>query len=132
MNAPKRAGTEWESAVADWFRQQGFIGVERKALAGIRDTGDLTGFGRIMIPDAGPIGFVVGCKTEKTLRLGAYMDDLRVQQDNLLRLNGGAQLAGVLGWQIVKRRGMHVSRAYAVTELDQLPGTLRLLRLLED
>jgi hypothetical protein len=107
--SPRKIGTAWESAVVSHLNYHGFPTVERRALHGSKDIGDLTG-----LP-----GFLIGCKNERTIRLSTYMDELQVQKGNLVR--GG----GVVPFEVVKRRGQSPGRAYVVVELDEFLPVLR-------
>jgi hypothetical protein len=109
-NAPRSIGTAWESAVVSHLANaHGFATVERRALHGNRDIGDLTG-----LP-----GFLIGCKNERTIRLSTYMDELQVQKGNLVRGRD------VVPFEVVKRRGKGPGRAYVVVELDEFVPVLR-------
>jgi hypothetical protein len=108
-NMPREIGTAWEVTVAAYGNAQGFP-LERRALAGRRDLGDLMG-----LP-----GWVIGCKDEKTHRLSDYMNGLRDQKVNLLRRGIDATMRDLIGVEIVKRRGYATGRAYAVMEYDDL------------
>src|SRR5271163_4951307 len=110
-NMPREIGTAWEVTVAAYGNAQGFP-LERRALAGRRDLGDLMG-----LP-----GWVIGCKSEQTIRLSQYMNDLRDQKANHDRRAGHFALNGdllpLIGVELVKRRGYATGRAYAVMEYD--------------
>jgi hypothetical protein len=112
-NMPREIGTAWEVTVAAYGNAQGFP-LERRALAGRRDLGDLMG-----LP-----GWVIGCKSEQTIRLSQYMNDLRDQKENTIRRSFGDLARNVprdlIGVEIVKRRGYATGRAYAVMEYDDL------------
>jgi len=112
---PREIGTAWEVTVAAYGNAQGFP-LERRALAGRRDLGDLMG-----LP-----GWVIGCKSEQTIRLSQYMNDLQVQKANHARRtlskpqDGDRLECELIGVEIVKRRGYATGRAYAVMEYDDL------------
>jgi hypothetical protein len=113
-NSSKEIGTAWEVAVRDHLRHvHGFGTVERLPLAGRRDVGDLGG-----LPD-----FLIGCKSEKTIRLSTYMDELQAQKANLPYYSGH----DVVPIEIVKRRGKGPGRAYVVVELDEFVPVMRQL-----
>lgn len=108
-NAPREIGTAWEVTAATYANSEGFP-LERRALAGRRDLGDLMG----------RPGWVIGCKSEQTIRLSTYMNEIRDQKDNTLRRNGGAVACPLIGVELVKRRNYGTGRAYAVMEYDDL------------
>ena len=96
MNPSKRKGTAWESAVVDWLRGAGYVNVERRALGGSNDRGDIAG-----IP-----GLVIEAKNCKTIDLAGWISELVVEM-----VNDGAD-NGVV---IAKRRGRTaVDEAYAI------------------
>lgn len=95
MSASKRKGTAWETAVVDYLRQAGHPHVERRALAGASDRGDIAG-----IP-----GVVIECKNAKAVTLAKWTDELTREKAN------DHATHAVL---VVKRRGRPVADAYAV------------------
>lgn len=107
-NMPREIGTAWEVQAVTYAQAQGFP-LDRRALAGRRDLGDLMG-----LP-----GWVIGCKNEKTMRLGMYMNELDTQKENMVR-RGGVQRAELIGVELIKRRNHSTGRAYAVMEYDDL------------
>lgn len=102
MSTSRSRGTRWETTVADHFHRAGFTHVERRALRGRRDTGDLTG-----IP-----GLVIECKATRNIDLATTMDEVRAEVNN----TGDPSTTGVA---IIKRRRAPVGRAYVVLELDR-------------
>ena len=118
-SASRRIGTDWEVTVCKYGNGEGFP-LDRRALAGRRDLGDLMG----------RPGWVIGCKNEQTIRLSQYMNDLKVQKDNTRRRMGQAvsealgteawMTSELIGVELVKRRGYGTGRAYAVMEFDDL------------
>jgi hypothetical protein len=86
MSAAKRKGTAWESCVVDFLRTVGFRYAERRALAGAKDLGDITG-----IPDV-----VIECKSQNRQSLGEWLDEAKAE-----RANAAARIGVV--W--FKRRG---------------------------
>ncbi|MGI8701638.1 MAG: hypothetical protein ACR2JU_10625 [Nocardioidaceae bacterium] len=86
MNASKRKGTSWESAIVGYLRERGWPYAERRALSGNRDRGDV----------AGIAGVVIEAKAAKALDLAGWTAEAEAE-----RVNDGAHLAAV--W--VKRRG---------------------------
>lgn len=79
MNPSKRKGTDWESEVVSFLRQW-WPHVERRALNGASDRGDITG-----IP-----GVVVECKAGATSCFPAW-----VREAELERANDGADVGVV-------------------------------------
>lgn len=49
MNRPKIKGTAWESAIVTWLRERGWSRVERRALSGTLDKGDIAGIPWVVI-----------------------------------------------------------------------------------
>ena len=108
MNQSKRKGTAWESQVVDWLRASGYLNVERRALGGSNDRGDIAG-----IP-----GLVIEAKACKTIDLAGWISELIVEM-----ANDDAETGVILA----KRRGRTaVGEAYAI-----LPAALW-LQLLKD
>ena len=105
MNASKRKGTTWESAVVGYLREHGQPYAERRALCGTSDKGDVAG-----VP-----GVMLECKAEKTVTLGAYADEVKVQT-----ANAGASI----GVAVVKRRNRGPGDAYVVMSLQQFARML--------
>lgn len=96
MTAAKRKGTAWESAVVRWLSDDGYANVERRALHGAYDRGDVAG-----IP-----GLVIEAKACKTLDLAAWVGELEEEMRN-----DGAETGVVLA----KRRGRADPKdAYAI------------------
>jgi hypothetical protein len=94
MSKSKRLGTGWETAVVNWLRAD-FPYVERRALHGTRDKGDVSGIPSVMIE----------CKNEAGITLAAYMDEVKVQTEH-----ANAQIG--VAW--IKRRGKGVDQSYVV------------------
>lgn len=97
MNASKRKGTAFETAVVNFLRKW-FPFVERRALRGNKDCWDITG-----IP-----GWMIECKAEKAIDLAGYMDEVEEQTANATAQYGIA---------VVKRRNRPVEDAYVVMTL---------------
>ena len=72
MSASKQKGTAFENNTVDGFRAAGFYNVERRALHGTNDQGDLAG-----IP-----GVVIQCKNDKRHDLSGWLRELYAQMDN--------------------------------------------------
>lgn len=86
MSASKRRGTAAETCVVNYLRDCGFTRVERRALSGPRDRGDIAG-----LP-----GVVVEVKNVKRDELAQHLDEARRERDN-----DGAEIGAL--WH--KRRG---------------------------
>lgn len=107
MSKQRAKGTLFETAVANFLREHGFPYVERRALNGAYDKGDLTGLGPI----------VVECKNHKTLALSEW-----VQETEQERANADAEY-GVL---VVKRRGIwDAGQSYALMPLEAMARLLK-------
>lgn len=65
MNAPKKKGTAAESAVVAYLKANGFPSVERRALRGNKDRGDVAG-----IP-----GLVIEVKNKQRTDLAEWVDE---------------------------------------------------------
>jgi predicted lipoprotein len=104
-NPSKRKGTTWESAVVDYLRSHGQPHAERRALTGSADKGDVSD-----IP-----GVMIECKNEKTVTLGAYADEVKVET-----ANAGASI----GVAVVKRRNRGPGDAYVVMTLEQFAAMI--------
>lgn len=85
-NRARTKGTGWESAIVDYLRSLGWLHVERRALNGNQDRGDIAG-----IP-----GVVIEAKACKAIDLAGWVDEAQAE-----RANDGADLGAV--W--AKRRG---------------------------
>ena len=106
MSANKRKGTAWESQVVAYLRDRGWMHVERRALNGAKDRGDVAG-----IP-----GLVVECKAASRHELAAWVDEAKTERDN-----DGAKYGVV--W--VKRRGKGTPRdAFVVMDGDTFADLL--------
>jgi len=86
MSRSRAAGTRWETAIVGWLRVNGRPHVERRAMNGNHDRGDITG-----IP-----GLVIEAKNARRVELAQWVDEALAE-----RVNADADLAVV--W--VKRRG---------------------------
>ena len=107
MSKQRAKGTMFETAVAQFLREHGFPHVERRALHGVQDKGDLTG-----MP-----GLVVECKNHKELSLSEWLRETEVE-----RVNAGADY-GVL---VAKRRGVwDAGQSYCVLTLDAMARLLK-------
>lgn len=96
VNAPRRKGTRAETAFVAWMHAQGETQVERHALHGSRDLGDITG-----IPS-----HVVSVKfvgSGKPMTLSGWVNDLEVMKANVNRRTPELELpSGII---VVRRPG---------------------------
>lgn len=81
VNASKKKGTAWESAVRDYLQKSGWPTVERLPLSGNKDRGDLAG-----IPE---VAIEVKANTDWS-HLGTWIAEAEVE-----RVNARAQLGVV-------------------------------------
>lgn len=72
MSASKAKGTAWESRIVAHLRQAGFAAIERRALSGGADKGDISG-----LPD-----WVIEAKNCKTTALAAWVDEADTEAFN--------------------------------------------------
>lgn len=86
VNRSKAKGTAWETAVVNALTKDGHRGVERRALQGALDKGDI----------AGIHGVVIECKNAQRIDLAGWLDEAEAE-----RINAGAWLGAV--W--FKRKG---------------------------
>ena len=103
MSKSKQKGTLAETAVADYLKQT-FPAVERRALSGTQDKGDLAN-----VPNC-----VVEVKNQRTYKIQEWMRETEIE-----RLNAGVDL-GVL---VIKPNGVGVSRVkdwFAVISLETI------------
>lgn len=105
MNKSKRKGTAWESAIVEYLKTW-FPWVERRALSGSSDKGDIAG-----IP-----GVVIEAKDAQRHELAAWMDETEAE-----RKNANASI----GLLVIKRRRKKVEDAYAVMTLRQAVELIR-------
>lgn len=106
MSASRDKGTKWETAVVGYLREHGFPFVERRAMRGRNDGGDI----------AGLVGWVLECKNEARASFGAYLTETERSASNVRAPWFAA---------IVKRRGKPVGDAYVVLPLRVLADVLR-------
>lgn len=97
MNRPKRAGTAWESKVAAYLLPH-YPRVERRALRGVNDAGDLVGLDP-WLPEL---------KAERALDPTTALKEA----ERAAKLHGGWPVA------ILKRRSQPTGRALVVMTLD--------------
>lgn len=72
MSKSKQKGTSAETAVVNWLQSKGRKHVERRALAGLLDRGDIAG-----IP-----GLVIEVKNHREMKLSAWLKELEVEMHN--------------------------------------------------
>lgn len=72
MSSSKKRGTAWETAVCRLLAVEGFPHVERRALNGTQDRGDVAG-----IP-----GVVIEAKNCRQTQLAAWVDEAAIEQAN--------------------------------------------------
>lgn len=113
-NPSKRKGSAFEKSVADYLRETlGNDAIERRALAGTADRGDIAGVtfrGRRV---------VVECKAEKALRVADYLREAETE-----RRNDGAEFGVVVS----KRRGVGEARTGEQLVLMTLETFCRLMQ----
>lgn len=80
VNKSKIRGTSWESAIVRYLITEGHPHVERRALAGTADRGDIAG-----VP-----GWVLEAKNCKSMDLAGWVDEAMIEQ-----ANDGADYAAV-------------------------------------
>lgn len=85
MSKAKAKGTTAETAVTRWLRDH-FPNVERRALQGTRDTGDIAG-----LP-----GVVIEVKNQTRHDLAGWLGELQTEVDNA---------SATLGLLVIKKRG---------------------------
>lgn len=106
MSASKDRGTKWETAVVRYLQESiGTTAIERRALHGTEDKGDIAG-----IPD-----WVLECKDEQRITLSEYLKEAEREAEN----------AGVNFYAaVVKARRKSVANAYVVVPLHMLPALI--------
>jgi hypothetical protein len=112
MSKSKQKGTLAETAVADFLRQT-FPAVERRALAGVNDKGDLSN-----VPFS-----VVEVKNQRSYKIHEWMKETEIE-----RINAGEEL-GVL---VIKPNGVgvaNVDKWWAVVSLDTITALIEELRV---
>lgn len=93
---PRRKGATYERTVAQYLRDRGHPGMERRIMGMDNDTGDLTGWP----------GVVIECKNQKTFALSAWSDQLEREI---------VQAKADTGVVIIKRpRAVNVGEHYAL------------------
>lgn len=72
MGAGKDRGTRWETAVVNYLHAHGFPHVERRALTGNRDRGDI----------AGIVGVCIECKSTNRFDLAGWIAEATTEGRN--------------------------------------------------
>lgn len=104
VNPSKIKGTKFESEVVNYLNMRGFD-VERRALTGTQDRGDISGIHK----------WVIECKNQNASNWAQWMDETERE-----RRNDGAEF----GLLIVRRRMKPITQAYAVLPLDQMVNAI--------
>jgi hypothetical protein len=106
-NPSKTKGTAAESAVVNYLRSRGYPHVERRALSGALDKGDI----------AGIAGVVIECKDTKADSWGSHLTEAVKEQGN----------AGARVGLLVRKRARKSNPAewYAVCTLEQMVTLLQ-------
>jgi hypothetical protein len=106
VNAPKRKGTAWESAVVAYLTDNGFSRAERRALSGFVDRGDIAGVPRT----------VIECKAAKAMDLAGWIKEAEAEA-----VNAGAEVPVVFA----KRRQHGTADGYAICTIETFVRLLR-------
>lgn len=107
MSANKDRGTRWETAIVAFLIERGWVNVERRALQGTKDKGDIAG-----IP-----GVVIEAKSQARHSLSEWLTEAEKE-----RVNAGA-LVGV-AW--IKRRGFtSAGKGYVLMSGDTFADLLK-------
>lgn len=108
MNRPRAKGTAAETAVVRWFQAQGERQVERHALHGNRDVGDINGLPSMVVSVKAP-------GQGRPVNFSAALADLEVMKRNATRYDGEELPCGLL---VSRRVGYRdVGDWYAVQRL---------------
>lgn len=99
MSASKQKGTAHETAGVNYLRDEHGLPVERRALRGTRDCGDISG-----LP-----GWILEFKNCRAMDLAGWMDEAHKEA-----ANDGAPFYAV----VHKRRGKNISQAYVSMPLE--------------
>lgn len=99
-NPSKQKGTAAETAVVKYFKENGFAQVERRALQGSLDKGDISGIEDVCLE----------IKDHKTMSLSGWLKELEVEMKNSQALTGAV---------IHKKRGtLNVGEWYATMPVE--------------
>lgn len=105
----KRKGAEFEVAVMEYLRGNGFDSAERLARAGRNDEGD------VFVMDGHPT--ILECKAEARLDLSGYLRELEAERRHYADARG-LPVEDVTGLVVIKRRGVPIGKSYLVTTLE--------------
>jgi hypothetical protein len=72
VSRSRSKGTAWETAICRYLVESGFPGVERRALAGVADRGDI----------AGLTDWVIEAKNCARTELGSWVDEAAIEAAN--------------------------------------------------
>ena len=100
VNRSKNKGTKMESDVAAYFNNRGLKHIERRALSGAADKGDIAGLKRNIIE----------CKDHATFNLAGWADEALVEQQNA---------KAEFGWVFFRRKNKAIGRGYALLPIEQ-------------
>jgi len=112
--ASRRTGTAFESALVAHIREHYGLEAERLRQAGKNDQGD------IAVRDVGLI-YLIEAKAEKSIGLSGYVIESETERGNYCHARRIPE-SGVMPLAVVKRRGMSIGKAYAITTLDEFFG----------
>jgi hypothetical protein len=72
MSASKAKGTAWETKIVNFLKDFGAPSIERRALKGAQDRGDIAGIPQV----------VIEAKNAKTMALAAWVDEAEAERVN--------------------------------------------------
>jgi Holliday junction resolvase len=111
--ANKRKGADWEIALRNGFREEGFD-IERLHLNGKDDEGDL------VIREADGVYLVIEAK-DSAFQPGTFIGELEREVEAFAR-NRELDPGDVDGIAVVKRRGMSWRKAFVLTTVEDYFG----------
>lgn len=97
MSKQRAKGTLWESTIVKYLNEHGHPFVERRAMAGAHDRGDIN------MP-----GVMIEAKAEKQFSLASYLKEVRAQTANCP--------PGTIGVAWVKAPGKSVDDSYIIMD----------------
>lgn len=130
VNRPKNIGTAAETAVVRYLRANGFPQVERRALAGSQDQGDVAGIPGVVIEVKGG----TAAKTASDLQVTAWLHETDVERQNaradfgilvLARAGYGPERAG-FWWAVLTLGWLHPAFAMVDARLEPAPIRMHL------
>lgn len=98
MNKNKTKGTAFETDVVNYLKPW-FPRIERRALAGKQDKGDIAGIEE----------WILECKNQRSITLADFMKEVAAEKANADVPYGAA---------VIKARGKNVSQSYVVMTLE--------------